>query len=63
MDYQNVRLRWDYGTSVDISDMIDVQVFGMEMVYIPEGLFYLSNYGGSEINRIHAGEDETFLIK
>lgn len=58
VDYQNIRLRWDFGNNISSSDMIDVQVFGMEMVYVTEGAFYLGSYGGNEDGRIHAGGNE-----
>jgi len=38
LNLQNMRLRWDYGGSVDTNDIIDIQVFAIEMVYVPEGI-------------------------
>ncbi len=36
-----VRLRWNYGVDgVDDGDLVSVKVFGIEMVYIPQGSFY-----------------------
>lgn len=46
----NVQLRWDYGTdAVADSDTIDIKVFGIEMVYVSSGSFYLGA-GGSGCN-------------
>lgn len=47
----NVQLRWEYGTD-GLSDDLDndaatVEVFAIEMVYVPQGSFYLGS-GGSE---------------
>lgn len=49
-----VTLQWDKATqagemaAVDAADDYDVQVFGMEMVYVPQGAFYLGD--GSSAN-------------
>lgn len=40
VNYQGVELRWDYATDgVDPSSIVDVQVFAIEMVYVPAGEF------------------------
>lgn len=40
VNYEGVQLRWDYVTDgVDPSSIVDVQVFAIEMVYVPEGPF------------------------
>lgn len=37
----NVQLRWNYGTNgVTDNSIVDVQVFAIEMVYVPQGGFY-----------------------
>lgn len=42
VNWQNVQLRWNYGTDgVDDNALIDIQVFAIEMVYVPEGAFRL----------------------
>jgi formylglycine-generating enzyme required for sulfatase activity len=48
-DLTGVQLRWDYGTDglPDDAENIDVAVFGIEMVYIPEGAFAAGS-GGTE---------------
>lgn len=43
-------LRWNYRLQgVNDNDIVDVQVFGVEMVFVPEGSFYAGS-GGSETN-------------
>lgn len=42
VNWQNIQLRWNYGTNnVDDDDLVDVQVFAIEMVYVPDGSFQL----------------------
>lgn len=44
----DVKLRWNYGANgVADNDLIEVQVFAIEMVYVPQGAFYLGS-GGNE---------------
>jgi hypothetical protein len=47
-NWQDVALRWDYGLDgvADFTD-IEIRVFAVEMVYIPQGSFYLGNDGTS----------------
>lgn len=47
VDWEDIQLRWDYGLIPDDS-VVDLQVFAVEMVYVPEGAYYLgSGVGGS----------------
>jgi formylglycine-generating enzyme required for sulfatase activity len=48
VNFSNLQLRWNYGAQ-GISDgaAVDVQVFAIEMVYVPQGSFYLGS-GGTE---------------
>jgi formylglycine-generating enzyme required for sulfatase activity len=48
VNFSNLQLRWNYGAQ-GISDgaALDVQVFAIEMVYVPQGSFYLGS-GGTE---------------
>lgn len=40
VSYQGLQLRWDYAADgVDPSSVVDVKVFAIEMVYVPEGEF------------------------
>ncbi|MCA9398131.1 MAG: SUMF1/EgtB/PvdO family nonheme iron enzyme [Candidatus Omnitrophica bacterium] len=43
-DWDNAQLRWDYGTDgVADGATVKIQVFGIEMVYIPQGNFYVGD--------------------
>jgi|WetSurMetagenome_2_1015567.scaffolds.fasta_scaffold13121_4 formylglycine-generating enzyme required for sulfatase activity len=49
----NAQLRWNYGSnSVANNDIVDIQVFGIEMVYVPQGAFSLGS-GGSEVDAFY----------
>ncbi len=51
------QLLWDIAAEgLPTDDEIDLTVIGIEMVYIPEGAFYLGS-GGTEINRFYAAPD------
>ena len=54
VNFQNTQLRWNFG-STDTNDIIDIQVFAVEMVYVPEGSFYLGGTTGDEANKFHSG--------
>ncbi|MBC6992846.1 SUMF1/EgtB/PvdO family nonheme iron enzyme [Neolewinella lacunae] len=44
VDWQNLQLRWDYDANgVDDNAVVDVQVFAIEMVYVPEGAFRMGS--------------------
>lgn len=44
----NVQLRWNYGANgLNDNDSVDVNVFAIEMVYVPQGSFYVGS-GGTE---------------
>ena len=53
-DFNDIQIRWNTG-SISESDIIDVQVFAIEMVYIPEGPFYVGGTTGDESNKFHSG--------
>ena len=47
-DWDNVRLLWDYGLDgLADSDSVEIAVFAIEMVYIPEGGFDLGDGNGA----------------
>lgn len=49
---QNTLLSWDIGNDgVSINDTIEVKVFGIEMVYVPESAFWIGTNGGAEVDR------------
>ncbi|MGJ8744574.1 SUMF1/EgtB/PvdO family nonheme iron enzyme [Polaribacter sp.] len=54
VNFTNVQLHWDYG-STNTSDVLDVQVYAIEMVHVPEGAFYLGGTSGTEKNKFHGG--------
>lgn len=42
VNYNNISLRWNYGVDgVADGDSVEISVFGIEMVYVPQGSFYL----------------------
>jgi formylglycine-generating enzyme required for sulfatase activity len=46
--FSSVQLRWNYGNNgVPDNANIDIKVFAIEMVYVPQGSFYIGS-GGSE---------------
>ena len=54
-----VQLRWNYGVNyktgtipIDDNDMVDIQVFALEMVYVPQSAFALGS-GGSETSAFY----------
>lgn len=54
VDWKDIQLRWNYGTDgVGNNALVDVQVFAIEMVYVPEGNFRLGGGNGSEVGRFH----------
>jgi len=54
-DWQNIRLRWNYGLNgVGDNDLVDVQVFALEMVYVPQGSFSLGGGTGTEAGKLFA---------
>lgn len=53
-----VKLRWDYGANgVADDDEVEVKVFGIEMVYVPEGAFYVGGIG-NETGRFYTLPDK-----
>jgi len=64
INYEGVRLRWNYGVDVNgvnglaDNDSVEVSVFAIEMVYIPEGDFYVGDgihEGSNSVGRFVAG--------
>jgi len=52
----DIKLRWNYGLDgiADNESELYFKVYGIEMVYIPEGEFYLGS-GGTEEDHFHTG--------
>lgn len=53
LNLQNMRLRWDY-SDIGTNDIIDVQVFALEMVYVPQGSFSVGS-SGTEAGKFYSG--------
>jgi len=57
IDWENVRLKWNYGENgVSNQDSITIQVFAIEMVYVPQGSFWIGD--GSSFSRFHVGNNQ-----
>lgn len=53
-DWKKLQLRWNYGTDgVLHQDKLDVDVYGIEMVYMPEGSFTVGGGNGGEVGKIY----------
>lgn len=53
LDLQDLKLRWNYGEDgVDDNALVDVQVFAIEMVNVPQGEFSVGapRFGGGDMN-------------
>lgn len=62
VDFQNIQLRWNYGSSaIGDDEEVEISVHAIEMVYVPQGSFYLGD--GGTTNRLKAGPtSEPFQI-
>lgn len=50
VSYSDVELRWNYGTDgLSDTENVELRVFAIEMVYVPQGRFYVGS-GGTETN-------------
>jgi formylglycine-generating enzyme required for sulfatase activity len=49
-----VKLRWNYNANSisNIDEILDVKILGLEMVYVPEGSYFLGS-GGTEYGRLY----------
>lgn len=57
INWKNIAITWDYGTdglSDAEVDNVELKVIPIEMVYIPQGSFYLGS-GGTEYAALHQG--------
>ncbi len=61
-----VKLRWNYGTNlVNDDDSVTVKVFAIEMVYIPQGSFYVGDGSSTDVaGHLHRADSTSvpFLI-
>ncbi|NJB84474.1 hypothetical protein GGR26_000219 [Lewinella marina] len=55
--YSQVQLRWNLAANgIDLIEIMDFKIFGVEMVYVPGGSFYLgSGHKGKEVNMFFEG--------
>ena len=54
--WNDVRFRWDYGeTGIADDALLEIRVYGIEMVYVPEDSFYLGD--DSATHCFHQGDD------
>lgn len=52
IDWQGLQLRWNYGIDGVVNNaMIEVKVFAIEMVYVPQGNYLLGGGFGSEVGK------------
>lgn len=55
VNYENMRLRWDYGLDgVADDEVIEISVFAIEMVYVPQGSFFAGD-GQQDFGQFEAG--------
>jgi formylglycine-generating enzyme required for sulfatase activity len=60
--WTNAKLRWNYGTNgVNDDALVEVKLFVIEMVYVPQGNFYIGDGDGSNesIASFHQGSANT----
>lgn len=62
-NFENIQLRWNYGTSgFGDNDVIDISVNAIEMVYVPRGAFYLGDRK-ADFGQFELGDTgEPFLV-
>ncbi len=49
-NWDNVEIRWSYGTAFADDAIVKVKVFAIEMVYIPQGSFYVGDTDNDNTN-------------
>lgn len=62
---EKAQLKWDFANEgIEAIDMLEIKVFAIEMVYVPQGAFYLGS-GGNEIGRFfNAGNpSQSFFVQ
>ena len=65
VNWQNIQMRWNYGANgVQDDDVVDIQVFALEMVYVPQGSFYVGGTSGDEANKfyLHPNTNNSYNI-
>lgn len=55
VNFQNVRLRWNYGVNgIADDEIVEISVHAIEMVYVPQGSFYAGD-GRGDFGQFEAG--------
>ncbi|MCC5924470.1 MAG: SUMF1/EgtB/PvdO family nonheme iron enzyme [Crocinitomicaceae bacterium] len=64
VNYNQVQLRWNYGANgLQDNDSVQICVYAIEMVYAPQGAFFVGDAEASTLNRfLEAGTPNPFLI-
>ncbi|MCK5536920.1 MAG: SUMF1/EgtB/PvdO family nonheme iron enzyme, partial [Bacteroidales bacterium] len=65
VDFTGMQIRWDYELdAVNDTDVVKVQLFGIEMVRINDGSFYIGDFDGvnESINAFHGGDNNPVFI-
>jgi formylglycine-generating enzyme required for sulfatase activity len=64
VNFAGTRLRWNYGADgVNDEDIVDIKIFGIEMVYVPQGAFELGSPGGDEIDKFYAYPNQSNVYR
>jgi hypothetical protein len=62
INWADNQLRWNYGADgVLDADSVEIKLFAVEMVYIPQGAYYLGSGSTTEINRFRDGATDTYM--
>lgn len=57
INWENIQLKWNYGENgVNNTDSVVVQIFAIEMVYVPQGAFWIGD--GASFSRFHQGNNQ-----
>jgi len=63
VNYVNTQLRWNYGVDgVLDNETVEVKVLAIEMVYIPQGPFYLGSGGTENYRYSEGGTNSPYLV-
>jgi formylglycine-generating enzyme required for sulfatase activity len=52
LNLQDIQLQWNTGSTTS-DDIIDIKVFAIEMVYVPEGAFYVGGRSDNNVNKFY----------
>ena len=56
VSWSDIQLRWNYGDNgLADNDSVEIAVFGIEMVYVPQGSYYLGDGSASTVANFVAG--------